>query len=279
MNTVEVARKDFLDVRRSKVIWLVLFIYSGFAGLVMYSNTDQWEYYDTVRKGVIQTLGSVVFVGGLLVPLVALVAAYLSIAGEMEMGSAKFLLGLPNTRLDVILGKFLSRGLVIVSGIVGAFVVVAGFLLVFYPVFPITPYLVMFGLLSLYAVAYVAVAIGVSASVSTKARAAAVGFGLYFVMNILSLLRSPGSIVRALHADLLGFAEAPVLYQFISHLVPSQALMRGLSVFNIEGSSTTPPPADAPFYVQAEFMPVILCGWIIVPLVVGYYRFRDADIS
>lgn len=279
MSLVEVARKDFLDIRRSKVIWLVLSIYAGFAGVVMYINIDQWQYYETVHVAVIQILSSVVFIGSLLIPLVALVAAYLAIAGERESGSAKFLLGLPNTRWDIILGKFLSRGLVITLGIISAFVVIAGFLLTIYPVFPAIPYLVMFGLMFLYAIAYVAIAIGVSASVTSKARAAAAGFGLYFALNILTLVGSLGNIMRTLHVDILGFTEAPLLYQFVSQLVPSQALTHGVSAFGAEGNSINALPSDAPFYVQAEFMPVILCGWIIVPLVFGYYRFRSADVS
>lgn len=279
MSLVEVARKDFLDTRRSKIIWLVLLIYTGFAGLLMYINIDSWQFTDTLREASVQTLSGFVVFGSLLVPLVALVVAYLAIAGERETGSVKFLLGLPNTRWDVILGKFLSRGFVIALGIVSAYLVICAFLLTLYPVFPIRLYLVTFGLMLLYAVAYVAIAIGISASVASKARAAAAGFGLYFVLNVLSLFQPPTGIVRTFHADILGFTEAPILYQFISQLVPSQAIMRGISPFGTETIPMSALPSDAPFYVQAEFMPVILCGWIVAPLVFGYYRFRSADVT
>ena len=125
----------------------------------------------------------------------------------------------------------------------------------------------------------VAIVIGISASVASKSEAIAVGFGLYFVLYFLTLFVSLGGIVRSIHADILGFTEAPVLYQFASQLVPNQALMRGLSVLGTEGISISALPSDAPFYVQAEFMPVILCGWIVVPLLFGHYRFRTADVS
>jgi hypothetical protein len=45
--------------------------------------------------------------GALLIPLAALVAAYLSIAGERESGSIKFALSLPISRGDLVLGKTL----------------------------------------------------------------------------------------------------------------------------------------------------------------------------
>lgn len=279
MSLIEVARKDLLDYRRTKVIWFVLFAYAGFAAIYMFISTDQYQYYETARLGVINILSSVVFVGSVLIPLVALVAAYLAIAGERETGSAKFLLGLPNTRRDVIFGKFLSRSLVMALGIISAFVVIAMFLLTIHPVFPVIPYLVMFGLMLLYAVTFVAIVIGISASVASKSEAIAVGFGLYFVLYFLTLFVSLGDIVRTIHVDILGFTEAPVLYQFASQLVPNQALMRGLSALGTEGISIGGLPSDAPFYVQAEFMPLILSGWIVVPLLFGYYRFRTADVS
>lgn len=279
MSVVDVARKDFLDTRRSKVIWLVISIYAGFAGLFMYVQTGQLQYSETLRAGVIVNLSGIVVLGTVLVPIVALVAAYLSVAGERETGSAKLLLGLPNTRRDVVIGKFCSRSLVIVLGIVSAYLVVGLLLVALYPVFPVIPYLVMFGLMILYAVVYVAIAIGISASVTSKARAAASGFGIYFVLNVLPLFRAPGSVVQSLHADVLGFAESPVLYQFVTLLFPSRALTHGIRAVADEGVTSSGLPADAPFYVQPAFVPVFLCAWIVVPLAVGYYRFRTADVS
>ncbi|OAQ52010.1 copper ABC transporter permease [Natrinema mahii] len=279
MSTMDVARKDFLDTRRSRVVWLVMFIYTGFVALLMFIQRDQLEFHDTLREGVISNLRLVVVVGAPLVPIVALVAAYLAIAGERETGSAKFLLGLPNTRRDIIVGKFLSRSLVIALGITCAYLVAAGLLVAVYPLFPVTPFVVMFGMMFLYAITYVAIAIAISASVANKARAAAVGFGLYFVLNVLPLFMPPGDIVRKFHTDVLGAPESPVIYHFASQLVPVQALTRGISPvtnYTMPGSSV---PEDAPLYVQPEFMPIVFCVWIVVPLVIGYYRFRSADVS
>lgn len=278
MNALEVARKDFLDVRRSKVTWLVLLIYTGFAGLVMYTGIDTFRYRDAVRQTVLFNLFGLVRSGAFLVPIVALVVAYLAIAGERETGSVTFLLGLPNTRGDVVVGKFLSRGFVIVLGICGAYLVIAAFLAGPYPVFPVGPYLVMFGMMLLYAVAYVAIAIGISASVASKSRAAAAGFGAYFALNVFPVLQSPESLVEKLHADILGLSEAPNLYAFAGNLVPDQALLLGVSA--IDDLRVGPGvPTDAPFYLQPTVAPVILCLWIVVPLVVGYARFRAADLT
>ena len=52
-----------------------------------------------------------------LLPIVALVATYMAIAGERESGGVKFLLGLPNSRRDVFLGKLASRLGVVTAGV------------------------------------------------------------------------------------------------------------------------------------------------------------------
>ncbi|ELY90373.1 copper ABC transporter permease [Natrialba hulunbeirensis JCM 10989] len=279
MSALDVARKDFLDARRSKIVWLAIAIYVGFIGLFMVIQRDQLRFHDTAHEGVVSVLVGVVTAGSVLIPVVALVAAYLAIAGERETGSIAFLLGLPNTRRDVVVGKFVSRSAVIVLGVVCASLVMAVSLLALYPVFPVRTYLVAMGLMALYAVIYVAIAIGISASVASKARAAAVGFGVYVALNVFTLFAPIGSHVRTLHTEVLGFAEAPTLYRFVSQLVPSEALSQVMRTIDVDIAGGSLPPADAPFYVQPEFAPVVLCAWIVAPLAVGYTRFKSADVS
>ncbi|KDE57276.1 copper ABC transporter permease [Halostagnicola sp. A56] len=279
MSVVEVARKDFLDVRRSKVMWLVVSILTGFSGLFVYFQTSQIPYFETPRAGVVGVLNGLVILGSFLVPIVAFVAAYLAIAGERETGSLKFVLGLPNTRRDIVVGKFLSRCLVIGLGLASATLGVTVLLALFYPLIPVVPFLVMLGLLTLYAVVYVALAIGISAAVASKARAAAAGFGLYFVLNIGTFLASPGGLVRTVHTGVLGFGESPLLYQFVSVLVPPEALLYGATTVAEPTGPVISPPADAPFFVQPAFMPVVLIVWIVISIGIGYYAFESANVS
>ncbi|SFS53678.1 ABC transporter permease [Halostagnicola kamekurae] len=279
MSVVEVARKDFLDVRRSKMMWLVVTILTGFSGLFVYFQTSQIPYFESARAGVVSVLNGVLMLGSFLVPIVAFVAAYLAIAGERETGSLKFMLGLPNTRRDIVVGKFLSRCLVIGLGLASAALGVTILLALFYPLVPIVPFFVMLGLLTLYAVVYVALAIGISAAVASKARAAAAGFGLYFVLNVGTFLASPGALVRTVHADVLGLGESPLLYQFVSLLVPPEALLYGATAVAEPNGPVTSPPADAPFFVQPTFMPVVLSAWIVLSVAIGYYAFESANVS
>lgn len=279
MNVSDVIWKDFLNVRRSRGIWIGVSIYAVFAGLFLVVQRDQLRFYETTREGTLAMLSQVASLGSFLVPMVAFVAAYLAIAGERETGSAKLELGLPNTRRDVVLGKLVCRSLVVALSIAIAYVVVAICLFALYPVFPGLTVLALFGIMTLYAIAYTAIAVGISASVASKARAAAVGFAVYFVLNVVLLVTTPGNIVRRIHVGLFGFDETPTVYEFISQLVPSQGVLQVIQRFTGQSVTGGELTSDIPFYLQSEFVLVILCLWIILPIVVGYYRFSRADVS
>ncbi|QSG08011.1 ABC transporter permease [Halapricum desulfuricans] len=127
MSTLAVAKRDFLDVWRAKLVWAPV---------------------------------------ALVVPLIALVAAYLSIAGERESGSIKFTLGAPVDRSAVVLGKLLSRSGVVLAGLGVSFVIGTGIAQVLVPemTFEYADYAIFIGVTLLYALAYVAVAVAISAA-------------------------------------------------------------------------------------------------------------------
>ncbi len=279
MSVADVIWKDFLNVRRSKGIWIAVSAYAVFAGLFLFVQRNQLGFHETPRDGTIAMLSQVASLGSILVPIVAFVAAYLAVAGERETGSAKLELGLPNTRRDVVLGKFVSRSLVVALSIAIAYVVVVICLFALYPAFPGPTVLALFGIMTLYAIAYTAIAVGISASVASKARAAAVGFGVYFVLNVVLLVTTPGYIVRRILVDVFGLAETPAVYEFISQLVPSQGVLHAIQRLTDHPVTGGELASGAPFYLQPEFVPVILCLWIVVPIAVGWYRFSRADVS
>jgi len=69
------------------------------------------------------------------VPMLGLAISYAAIAGERDSGSIKLLLSLPNSRRDVILGKFIGRCAVLTIAILSGYVVVAAFALLTYESF------------------------------------------------------------------------------------------------------------------------------------------------
>ncbi|KAA9395791.1 hypothetical protein Har1129_20190 [Haloarcula sp. CBA1129] len=61
----------------------------------------------------------------LLVPVAAIALGTVSVAGEREAGSLRLLLGLPPSRMEVVVGTFFGASAILVAGLAGAFIVAA----------------------------------------------------------------------------------------------------------------------------------------------------------
>lgn len=282
MSWLSVARKDFVDARRSKTLWGVGAVYVLFVALVVYVTGDRPPGYEV---GMAEALHLVGAVGIFVVPITALVAAYLAVAGERESGSIKYLLGLPNTRADVVVGKLLGRTAVVTLGLLVAFAVALGIGAVRLDSLD-TGVFVPFVLLTLYfALVYVAIAVGVSAACGSRSRAMGGAVGVFLVFNVLWTAPAV-SVVRALRfvvEDTLGLSGSPELYEFVRHLSPSFAYQRATGLV-FEDGPLLPlrlfrPDEPIPFYLEEWFMLVILGAWLVLPLVLGYLSFERTDLG
>ena len=272
-----VARNDFLNVRRSKLLWSVSGLYLVVMLLMFYfvgSNSEP-RLKDVVS---LMTL-----IGVLIIPLIALIASYLAIAGERESGSIKFSLGLPTTRWEFLAGKFLSR-VGLVAGAVVLSVAVGGLYGVMtYPSIPFDTLLVFTGLTILFVAAYVAVAIGISAASASRARAMGGAIGFFFVFNVFWILNLGFSIVGAIRfifEDMLGFDLTQNTELFIQALSPGSAYIHSLGLlFPDQFAIIRTVRGASPFYLESWFMILILLAWIVMSLCMGYWRFSRANLG
>lgn len=305
MSSLAVARKDFKDVRRAKTLWLVIGLLGLISGMLAYVFRGSTG---TPDSEVVQNLFySIAGINAILLPIVVLIATYLAIAGERDSGSIKFLLGLPNSRRDVVLGKLISRLGMVTVAVAVMFVVALIISLVRFAVFPIGVFVGIFAMTVLYGAVFVGVAVAVSALTSSRSRAVAGAVGTYFVSILVFFL--PGinvrAIVRFLHEDLLGLGANIDLYQFVQYVSPffafqkalnlvlpermqndffkgeraSQATQGGQGAPGQEGYEAAVEAVDLPFYLTDEFGLVILAVWLVVPLALGYWRFERADLG
>jgi ABC-2 type transport system permease protein len=300
MSTFAVAKKDFKDVRRAKTLWLLIGLLGLISGLLAYVFQGSTGTPDTE---VVQNLfQSIAGINAILLPIVVLIATYLAIAGERESGSIKFLLGLPNSRRDVVLGKLLSRlGMVTVAVAVMFFVALI-IALYRFAVFPVGVFVGVFAMTVLYGAVFVSVAVAVSALTSSRSRAVAAAVGTYFVSILVFFL--PGinvrQIVRFLNEDVLGLGANIDLYQFVQYVSPFFAFQKALNLVvpermqseffrsqrvdgpargGQEGYEAAVEAVNLPFYLSNEFGLVILAVWLVVPLALGYWRFERADLG
>lgn len=119
-----IAKKEFADNVRSRwivaliAIFLILTIASSFmAGRGRVGEMDL-------------TVGVLISISSMLVPIIAIMLGYATISGEAESGALSVVLACPVRRFEVLLGKFLGLGSVICSSILVGFgisgVIIAG---------------------------------------------------------------------------------------------------------------------------------------------------------
>lgn len=279
MNALSIAKRDFLNVRRAKLVWVPVALYVLFMLLFYWgqSNSPEPSFY-----GIMFSLATV---GGiLLIPLVATVAAYLSVAGERESGSIRYQLSLPVSRTDLVIGKLLARSGVVAVALLAAFAigVVFAWLLVPDMSFEYGEYAAFVALTLLYALTYVAIAVAISAATSSRSRAMGGAIAFFFVFNIVwyFLPVGPQTMVEFVF-DELGLNYTSNHSQLIFSLSPTGAYLNGLGLAFPDatfGSGEAAATAD-PFYLQDWFMLVILAVWIAMPLVLGIWKFRRSDLG
>ncbi|UPV98991.1 ABC transporter permease [Halorussus gelatinilyticus] len=279
MSWLVVARKDFEDAVRSRLLWVITAIFLLFTAGAVY-----------VRKAVLgDTPGlpsATQFLtapSSLIIPLAALVVAYLAIAGERESGSIKILLGLPHTRADVVFGKLVGRTAVVTAGIVVAFAGAAVTMLALFGELPVVDLALLTLLTVAFGLTYVGIAIGASSFAATRSRAMALAVGAFFLFQVLWDLVPLGAYYLVEGGLPNPTTGLPAWYYFTQIVNPNTAYTRASDiVFSGFGPYVAPETlagSGTPFYVQNWFGLVVLALWLVVPVALGYWRFERADIG
>jgi len=284
MSALAVAKKDFKRTARSRALWAaatllalitVLLVY-GYQG---YQLTPTEEWLQAFR-----TLGLLLAV---VLPIVALVASYLAIAGERESGGIKFLLAFPNTRRDVVVGKLANRLLVVGAGVTFPFVAAAAVGVARHGVLPVGTFLGLFALSLVYGFVFVGLAVALSASVAARSRAIGASVGSYLllvVLYVVPIVRIP-DLVRWLHSTMLGMDPNPDLYSAVTYTSPFVAYRKATNLVFPEDMRrqvfrrSAEAAGDLPAYLTDEFSLVVLAVWLVVPIVLGTLRFEGSDLD
>ncbi|UTF54867.1 ABC transporter permease subunit [Natronosalvus rutilus] len=282
MSWMHIASKDFADAGRSMMLWaltvLLVLLVAGVSAipyLLADGTTPTFE----------QALNFLFTPIGLLVPIIGLVVGYQAIVSERESGSIRFLLGLPNTRRDVVLGKVVGRaGVVAVPTLIG-FLVGAVVIGALYDGFIVTDYLGLLVFSLIMGLVYVSVAVAISASVSSRAKALAGVLGFFVLFDFLWEF-VPMAMYWAVEGNLPGFDGLPAWYLFVLRLSPGQALSAlALTLIEFAGAGDLDLTAagrvagEVPFYLENWFAWIIVVLWITVPVSLGYLRFKNAILS
>lgn len=283
MSMIVVAKKDFRDAIRSRALLglTVLFAVFTLGGVYVstlipgFTGTGGDQSTVTIVLGLLSP-------AGLLVPIIGLLVGYKAVVGERESGSLKCLLALPHTRRDVVFGKVIGRtGVVAVSTIIG-FTVGGIALYVFTDSVSLLNYLVFTVTTILLGLVFVSLAVGLSSATASTTRAAWGAFGLFalfqFIWGILGFL-----LMFVITGSPIPHPPVPDWYLLFSRLNPQSAYQSAATAVLSGTGSTTGALAgnssgDLPFFLKGWFGFVILAIWFVIPLGMGYLRFRSTDL-
>lgn len=281
MSWAVVAKKDFQDAIRSKLLWVlsVLFALLSVGIGAAYGSLDALSGGDPSAEGLLYFVASSL---GLFVTIAAIVVCHRSIAGERESGSIKLLLSLPHSRFDVLVGKFVGRTGVLAVPILGTLLLGIAVGSALAGVFSVVTTVQVTLITLLFVAAYAGVFLGISALTGSTTFATAVSVVFFVVFEVLWSL-----VLLLLRLATNGFdfqaaitSAPPEWYSVLVKVPPSSAFEAALNT-----AVSTPTNVGeagggaAQGLSQSPALGFLFLGfWLVVPLVIGYVRFRRTDL-
>jgi ABC-2 type transport system permease protein len=281
MGVYTVTRDDFRNTSRSYIILGVIGVFTGIIGLIFIA---EMSVYDDAYR----TLFDVSILIAFAFPLFVAPLTYLSIAGDVSSGSVKYALGLPNSRLGYVTGKYISRTAVAVTAVVLGTLV--GFVIAaatFSNGGDLIRFLEFAGASAAYALAISGTFVGISAMTASRSRAMFAVIVVYFVIvlfwaGFLPFL-SLQTVIDTV-ASTLGVSVSESTRELISMLSPTNAYFQTTEVVytgvlgEYKAFSIIKPGNDR-LARKTWFSVLVLFGWAIVVPVIGYLKFRISELG
>lgn len=293
---VDVARKDFEDAVRSRVLWGLIAVFVAFLGMSL--PVAEQLFPTAEHVGPEKALSGVAMLTQLFIPGIALVAGYMAVVGERRSGSIRVLLTYPFTRRDVVTGKLAGRLMVTGTALVVGFAVASALVVALYGA-PRSAAVAGFVATSLLlGVTFTGIAVGGSAAARTRGQAMAVTIGSFVAMVFFWKPVAAG--VYYLRTGSLPGLQAEEWYFVVKRLNPLEAFRVLATMFLDEPVNAVPQlpvedvPAsgigeridlatrlggDVPVYLEDWFAVVVLLLWAVIPIILGYWVFRRSDLD
>lgn len=278
MSLTAVIKKEFLDSIRSRMLLALTLLFVLFAGgLTAIRFVPPIFATSTVETSTLALLNSMKTPTVFFVPLIGLVIGYKSIVGERESGSLKLMLSLPNTRREVVFGKFIGRTAVLAVSILLGYAVAGVIALLSYDSFAFSIFGTYTLLTIFYGVVFIAIATGISAGVKSSWWAVSVAGVMYalflFVWDIIVVI-----FIVATVGWTTPETGPPGSIQALFMLNPSTAFGYATRAVIPEFDEIVILVEPTEFYLQDWVGFVILALWIVVPFGLGYLRFTRTEL-
>ena len=255
-----IGKKEFMDNFRNKWIIILSIIFAMLVVIVSYFGSQGFgQDWSSLEN----TIGGLEGIVTLIIPIISLMLGYAAIVGEIEKGSMSSLLALPVNRYEIILGKFLGLGGVICSTILIGFGISGIIIALNAPSSDYTPYLSFIGISILIGLAFLSVSMFFSTLFKKRSSAMGGAIFLWFFFSIIWQIILVGVLFAAIMSG--GITESTNIPGWFFPFLLANPLM----VFSAAGFP------GAPSIYWRMLSPTL---WIIIPLLLTFFRFKRTDI-
>jgi Cu-processing system permease protein len=269
-----VAKKEFLDNYRNKWIMAVAAIFLILTLVISYFSTRG----DVGWKDLDVTIGGMMSLVQFLVPIIALMLSYATIVGEQEKGSLALLLSYPVKRDEVILGKFFGLSSVLAVATLIGFGVSGLIIAVNVKDVRWSDYFIF--ILSSILVGIVYIALAILASCILKKRSTALGMAIFmwFLFAMIWNIILFGALVGSHGFDVIGDEDwvGPNWY-YVGSIINPLSAFSILVALNV-GPISADIAGEFPSFYTTGLSLLILSLWIILPLIIAFFRFSKKDL-
>lgn len=270
-----IAKKEILDNVRNKWIIILTIIFASLTLVVSYFGSifsQGWQDFGVTISGMMSLVQ-------FLIPIIGLMLGYAAIIGEIEKGSMSSLLSLPADRLEILLGKFFGLGGILsfttfIGFGVAGIIIAANVSGVNY-----ADYLIFIGSTILLGLVFLSLALFFSTLFKKRSTAMGGAILLWFLFNMILPIVFIGIMAASISFESIASGGFPDWY-FTLELFNPLSVYSALISLNVGPVSTMQGALSIsyPSFYSSGLMVLILIAWIVVSLILAFWRFDKRDI-
>ncbi len=271
-----IAKKEFIDNVKSK--WIIA-LTAIFIILTLATSYLAGGGSSSTLGGMEQTAIMLISITSILIPIIAIMLGYATISGECESGSLAIVLSYPVRRSEVLIGKILGLGFVIVISAILGFGLSGAVIAATAGAESWVAYLGFIGHTIIIGVLYLSVSLCLSTIAKRRVTSLAGGVVLFFWGMIYGTIVfgayiAAGGDISELMSGTVAFPDWLWASVVFSPMDMSQmAVMFTFGISSVFGFNM-----ETPSFMNLGTLLIAQAVWIIIPLILAFYFFHKRDI-
>ncbi|HHH79989.1 MAG TPA: ABC transporter permease [Thermoplasmatales archaeon] len=272
-----VAKKEIMDNIRNKWIVLISILFASLTLLVSYAGS----FFSSGWQDLGFTISAMIFLVQLLISIIGLILGYGAVVVEAEQGSINYLLSLPTTRRDVLIGKFLGLSLVLSIPVAVGFGVAGVIIGANVSNVNYEEYLIFIGASLLTGLVFLS--LGMFISCLFKKRSTAMGGAIFtwFFFSIIWRFITVWMFNMAVGSpENLASKGVPDWWYALRLFSPldTYSTLVSLSVDAVNWNQSDIGAMSYPSFYTSELMIAVLVMWIVLSLIAALWLFKRKDL-